>query len=110
MSHPVGLAVLPLGRPGRTTASCPVLSGALGRPDMEPYQAPVPLGALTTIKEISQLGEGYGYMGRGNRTKRVPSPAAVELIPHKKGGTENGGKGEVEKTACKTDDRIDEFR
>ena len=49
-------------------------------------------------------------MGQGNRTKQVPSPAAAELIPRKKSDTENSGKGEVEKTACKTDDRIDEFR
>ena len=54
MSHPVGPAVLPkdgrpaLGRPGRTTDSRPVPSGALGSPPTGPRRAPGRLGTLVT--------------------------------------------------------------
>ena len=46
MSHPVGPAVLLLGRPGRTTASRPVPSGALGTPPGGPRRAPRRLRTL----------------------------------------------------------------
>jgi len=58
MSHPVGPVVLPkdggpaLKRPGRTTASRPVPSGALGSPPAGPRRAP---GRLRTLPLQNQL-------------------------------------------------------
>ena len=60
-------AVLPLGRTGRTTASRPVPSGALGSPPAGPRWAPGRLRTLSESLEYCRMSTGDGgcFVGFG---------------------------------------------
>jgi len=62
MSHSVGPAILPLGRPRRTIDSRPVPSGAPGSPPTGPRLAPRRLGTLLTPMVVNgdNCDEGGG--------------------------------------------------